>query len=287
MLESTFVFRPQTSVYAGGPFPGVLVQTGMTRILYAIAIAAPLLGQTPCAENDNWGNRNRAGHCEIREYTLADTGRLNVDAGTNGGVRVTGSDRSNVLVRARVQTNATTPEEAKALATQVQVQAAPGTVRADGPGNLSDRGWAVSYEVLVPRRSGLTLKAHNGGIGITDVEGEISFETQNGGVTLNRLGGDVKGRTTNGGIKVELAGNTWRGNQLDVQTTNGGINVSMPENYSARFESSTVNGRVHAEIPGANLTKDRNNREVAVTIGSGGPLVRLVTTNGGIHLGKS
>ena len=137
----------------------------MKSILYAIAIAAPLLAQTPCAENENWGNRDRASHCEIREYTLADTGRLTVDAGTNGGVRVTGADRSNVLVRARVQTNATTPEEAKALSTEVKVQATPGMVRADGPANLKDRGWAVSYEVLVPRRSGLTLKAHNGGIG--------------------------------------------------------------------------------------------------------------------------
>jgi hypothetical protein len=259
----------------------------MIRILSAIAIAAPLLAQTQCAETENWGNRDRASHCEIREFTIADTGRLNVDAGMNGGVLVTGSDRSNVLIRARVQTNATTPEEAKALATQVQVQATPGIVRADGPGNLKDRGWSVSYEVLVPRRSGLTLRANNGGIGISDVEGDISFETRNGGVTLNRLGGDVKGKTTNGGVKVELAGNTWRGNQLDVQTTNGGIHVTMPENYSARFESSTVNGRVHSEIPGANLTKDRNNREVAVSVGSGGPLVRLVTTNGGIHLGKS
>jgi DUF4097 and DUF4098 domain-containing protein YvlB len=258
----------------------------MKRILYTFAIAAPLLAQSPCAEN-NWGNGDRAGHYEIREYTIADTGRLNIDAGTNGGIRITGSDRSNVLVRARVQTHATTAEEAKALATQVLVQASPGTVRADGPGNLKDRGWAVSYEILAPRRSGLTLKAHNGGIGISDVEGDISFETQNGGVTLNRLGGDVKGRTTNGGVKVELAGTTWRGNQLDVQTTNGGIHVIMPEQYSARFEGSTVNGRVHAEIPGANLTKDRNNRDVSVTIGSGGPLVRLVTTNGGIHLGKS
>ena len=178
------------------------------------------------------------------------------------------------------------PDEAKALATQVQVQATPGIVRADGPENLKDRGWSVSYEILVPRRSGLTLKANNGGIGISDVEGDISFETLNGGVTLNRLGGDVKGKTTNGGVKVELAGNTWRGNQLDVQTTNGGIHVTMPEIYSARFESSTVNGRVHSEMPGANLTKDRNNREVAVTLGSGGPLVRLVTTNGGHTFGQ-
>ena len=64
---------------------------------------------------------------------------LNVDAGTNGGIRITGADRSNVLVRARVQTNAPTAEEAKNLATQVQVQATPGMIRTSGPEQIRDR----------------------------------------------------------------------------------------------------------------------------------------------------
>ena len=56
---------------------------------------------------------------------------------------------------------------------------------------------------------------------------------------------------------MELAGNTWRGNQLDVQTTNGGIHVNVPESYSARFETSTVNGGVHSDLPGADVAKSK------------------------------
>jgi DUF4097 and DUF4098 domain-containing protein YvlB len=110
---------------------------------------------------------------------------------------------------------------------------------------------------------------------------------QNGGVTLQRLGGDVKGNTVNGGLKVELSGNTWRGNQMDVQTTNGGINVTMPEFYSARVETSTVNGNISTDMPNVQMSKDRRERQQTITLGSGGPLVRLTTTNGGIRLGKS
>lgn len=258
-------------------------------LLFAIALAAPLAAQTvtPCADNENRGGRDRASHCEVREYTLADTGRLTVDSAKNGGIRVTGSDRSNVLVRARIHTNAPTLDEAKGLTPQIQVQATPGNVQASGPENLRDRGWSVSYEIQVPRRSGLNLKAHNGGIGISDVEGEIAFECVNGGVTLARLGGDVRGKTVNGGLKVELAGNTWRGNQLDVQTTNGGIQVKVPESYSARFETSTVNGNVQSDLPGVDVVRLKKERNVSITLGSGGPMVRLVTTNGGIRLGKS
>lgn len=287
LLESFLIFRPQISVYAGTDLQARR-QNGMKRcLLYALAIAAPLAAQSPCPDNQNRGDGNRASNCEIREFTLADTGRLNVDSATNGGIRVTGADRSNVLVRARVQTNAPTADEARALNSQVRVSATPGLVRADGPDSLRDRGWGVSYEILVPRRSGLELKAQNGGITIADVEGTITFETRNGGVNLNRLGGDVRGKTTNGGLKVELAGNTWHGSQLDVQTTNGGIQVTVPDNYSANFETSTVNGGVTSDIPGANVLKSKEDRKVSVTLGSGGPLVRLVTTNGGIRLGKS
>jgi DUF4097 and DUF4098 domain-containing protein YvlB len=258
----------------------------MNRTLfYALAIAAPLAAQTPCQDNQNQ-NRDRS-HCEMWEYTLADAGRLSVDSSTNGGIRIIGSDRTNVLVRAKVQTNAPTAEEAKSLAAMVRIEAVPGSVRANGPQNINDRGWGVSFEVLVPRRSALDLKAHNGGINISDVEGDIQFQAQNGGVTLQRLGGDVKGKTVNGGLTVQLSGNTWRGNQLDVETTNGGINVAIPEAYSARFETSTVNGNVSSDIPNVQINKDRRDRNVSITLGLGGPLVRLVTTNGGIRLNKS
>lgn len=256
----------------------------MKRTLsFALAIAAPLAAEMTCNDNQN-RDRN---HCEIREYKLANAGRITADASTNGGIHVIGSDRADVLVRAKVQTNAPSVEEARSLAAMVRVEATPGNVRASGPQMVNERGWAVSYEIFVPRQSALDLKAHNGGISIADVEGAIQFEAQNGGVSLQRLGGDVRGRTVNGGLKVELAGNTWRGSQLDVQTTNGGINVTLPESYSARFETSTVNGNVSSDIPAVQVTKDRRDRNFSVTLGSGGPLVRLVTTNGGIKLNKS
>lgn len=261
-------------------------------ILFALALAAPLAAQSPCPDNERSNGRSDRGQfCEMREYTLANAGRLDLDAGVNGGIRVVGSDRADVLVRARVQTNAPSIEEARALAGSVRVHATAGNVSVDGPRNLNNRGWGVSFEVLVPRRTSLELKAHNGGINIADVEGDINFEAQNGGVTLQRLAGDVKGRTVNGGLKVELSGATWRGSQLDVATTNGGINVAVPPSYSARFETSTVNGNVSSDVPGVQISGDRRDHErqrnVSVTLGSGGPLVRLVTTNGGIKLNRS
>jgi hypothetical protein len=293
LLPPLLVLLPQISVYAWGPVSRLHVKAGMNRtLLYALALAAPLAAQTPCSDAERDNNRGDRGRfCEMREYTLANAGRLDVDANSNGGIRIVGSDRADVLVRAKVQANAPSLEEARTLAGSVRVLALSGNVRAEGPQNLDQRGWAVSFEVLVPRRTSLELKAHNGGINIADVEGDINFDAQNGGVNLQRLAGDVKGRTVNGGLKVELEGATWRGSQLDVATTNGGINVTVPSSYSARFETSTVNGNVSSDIPGVQISGERRERErqrnVSVTLGSGGPLVRLVTTNGGIRLNRS
>lgn len=233
-------------------------------------------------DDNNRNSDNRQSHCEIREYPLAGVQRLVVDGRTNGGVSVKGSNRNDVLVRAMVQTWAPSAGEARSLAAQVNVQSAGGNVHADAPEFGKERGWAASYEILVPVRMNLALKAHNGGIRISDVWGDISFETVNGGTSLTRLGGNVQGRTNNGGLKIELAGSRWEGNEMNVSTTNGGVSMEVPENYSARIQSRTVNGRVSVDFP-VTVT-GRIGRELDLTLGSGGPLIRAVTTNGGVHL---
>jgi len=235
--------------------------------------------------NDSWGNDRLQNHCEIREQTLPSGGTIDVDAGQNGGVAVKGWDKNEVLVRSRVQTSAPTLAEAEALAKQVIVQTGGLRVRAEGPASQRDYGWWVSYELYVPRHSDLMLASHNGGIAIVDVNGKMEFRALNGGVALRGVGGNVHGSTTNGGLAVELSGDRWDGEQLDVRTTNGGVSMTLPENYSAHLETSTVNGSVNIDFP--ITVQGRITKEISVNLGSGGPLVRAVTTNGGIRVKRA
>ena len=148
-----------------------------------------------------------------------------------------------------------------------------------------DYNWSVSYEVFVPRKSDLNLVSHNGGLSIADVNGNLAFNATNGGVVLRRVGGTVKGGTTNGGLVVELTGDRWDGEALDVRTTNGGIVMSIPENYSAHLETGTVNGNISIDFPVT--VQGRITRELAVNLGSGGALVRAMTTNGGVRIKRA
>ena len=237
---------------------------------------------------DSYENDRLQSHCEIKEQTIPPGSPILVDAGRNGGVTVKGWERNEILVRAKIETRAPTQAEADQLAGAVRIETAALNIRAEGPGPRDDYQWYVSYEIFVPRKSDLSLQAHNGGISLTDVNGRIDFKTTNGGVNLVRVGGNVSGNTTNGGVNVVLTGARWDGEELNITTTNGGVNVLVPDNYSAHLETGTVNGNVSFGFPvNVSLTeRGRMPKDVSVDLGAGGPTVRARTTNGGVRVGR-
>ena len=262
----------------------------LTVVAGVSVLAQQKVGTLTCRDN-NYYNDKLVGNCEIREQTLAPTGAVAIDGRQNGGIAVKGWDQNQVLVRARVQTGAPTAEEAAALGREVKIDVTGAKIQANGPEARQNYHWDVSYEVFVPRRSDLSLETHNGGISINGVNGKIEFDAVNGGVVLKKVGGAVKGSTTNGGLVVELSGDRWDGEALDVTTTNGGVVVSIPENYSAKLETGTTNGGISIDfpIPGQDQAqaRGRNSKQIAVNLGSGGPLIRVMTTNGGVRIKRT
>lgn len=262
----------------------------MTTVLFACSAAAQR-GERSLSCDQNWGGRGDGErHCEMKELPLAASGGvIKVDGRQNGGVSVKGWDRSEILVRAKVEAQAPTESEAHALANQVRIETAGANIYADGPQSNRGEGrnrswWSVSFEVFVPRRSDLDLKAHNGGISIQGVGGAMNFETINGGISLQEVSGNVKGRTSNGGLSVRLSGSRWEGEGMDVRTSNGGVNLLVPENYSAHLETGTVNGGFQLGIPVTVQGKIPVEKQLSTDLGSGGATIRLMTTNGGVSV---
>ncbi len=239
-------------------------------------------GSLACREGQ-WYNDRLSSICEIREQTLAlSGGTIAIDGRQNGGVSVKGWDKNEVLVRARVQTAAPTEAEAGQLAQQIRIETSGAKIFANGPENRRDYHWSVSYEVFVPRRADISAETKNGGISIADVNGKIDFTALNGGVVLKRVCGMVRGSTTNGGLVIELAGDRWDGDSLDVSTTNGGVTMEIPENYSAHLQTGTVNGNISVDFPVT--VQGQITKALTVNLGSGGPMVKAFTTNGGVRV---
>jgi len=237
-------------------------------------------------------SRERALSCEVRESNLGPSGKLTIEPGRNGGITVKGWAQNSVFVRARLEAWGESEAEARNIASQIRVDTAGGRIDATGPdfdGFLASnqyRSWAVSFEIFTPWNTDLTLGSHNGGITISDIRGQIDFQSHNGGVRLTRVAGDVKGETHNGEINVELNGNTWDGRQLELTTHNGGVTLLLPASYSASLETESNRGRLDSDFPVA-VRGRLDDKNLNFNIGSGGPLIKLSTHNGGIRLMKN
>jgi len=167
------------------------------------------------------------------------------------------------------------------------------------------------------------LRSSNGGIHVTNLKGNIDAQTSNGGVEVQDLDGSailktsngrvhaegVKGtleaETSNGGINVHLAKadagrpvklNTSNGsidltvdsaNQNDVyaSTSNAGITVHMLPSIGARLRAHTSNGSINSDFE-VQVQGQISKHSLEGTIGSGGPVLDLSTSNGGIRLEK-
>ncbi len=199
-----------------------------------------------------------------------------------------GEDRTDVLIKACVRSSGTSQSEADSAVknTKIETGSAVKAVNVD-----EDANYSVSYEISVPKRTNLKLTAHNGGIGVSSVQGTTEFETYNGGVSLNYVGGTVKGSTKNGGVSVKLSGNRFNGSGLDVETRNGGVSLLLPSNFSADVETGTVNGGLSSDFKELQIEKtgDRRerNKKISASINGGGPKIRVITTNGGVNIKSS
>jgi hypothetical protein len=230
-----------------------------------------------------WGRGPVGRVCEIRELTVPASGTLSVDAGQNGSIRVTGERRRDAHVRARVQAWGVDEADAERVAAAVTIRS-DGVLRAEGPDRGGRTGWSVTFEVLAPLETDLALETKNGSIAVSQVRGDLQLEAVNGSINLDSVAGNVRGRTTNGGVDANLAGATWEGAGLDLRTTNGGVRLRLPDDYSARLEATTVHGGVDIDFPVT--VQGRMGRELSTTLGDGGPLLRVATTNGGVRVSR-
>ena len=220
--------------------------------------------------------------CEVREVRLPVGQRVSIDGRENGGVHFVGWDRNEVLVRAMVSAGAESRADAEALGKDVKVLTSGDRVYADGPANRRYAQWHVSYEVMVPRKMNLDAVTTNGSVSVNGVEGRMDLEAVNGSIRLVDVAGDVRAETSNGSVSAVLSGPTWRGNFLDLETTNGSVNLDLPRGYNAQLETGTVNGGMDIDFPVT--VQGTIGRRITTKLGTGGPRVRAMTTNGRVRI---
>lgn len=261
-----------------------------TAIVLLSGAAMSVSGQEEPSSAAEWLERCRSQesrrterHCEVREERMAaPAGVLQVNARPNGGINVVGWDRNEVLVRARIQVQARTADAATRIASEIRLLAAGSEISASGPDRRGRESWSVSYDVFVPRGQELNLRSTNGGLRVVDVSGRLDMQTINGGITLDGVSGGITARTNNGGVRLALAGGEISPDGLDIRTTNGSVRLALPEGVNAHLDARTTNGGMTVDFP--IQVQGRLGKSLSTDLGSGGPTIRAVTTNGSVRV---
>ncbi|MDZ7639657.1 MAG: DUF4097 family beta strand repeat-containing protein [Bryobacterales bacterium] len=158
--------------------------------------------------------------------------------------------------------------------------------------------------ITVRRSEGpLVADTSNGSIQISDTKGDLRLDSSNGRIEAEDVVGTVSADTSNGSIRVSLAepapGETLRfdtsngsievtmkryaANPMILDSSNGSITLRIPENINAMIAAETSNGGIQTDFPitvSGKITKNSLNTQ----LGSGGPAIKLDTTNSSVRL---
>jgi len=62
------------------------------------------------------------------------------------------------------------------------------------------------------------------------------------------------------------------------------VSLTIPRGYNARLETGTTNGGMRLDFP--ITVQGLIDKHIHTQLGSGGPLVRVITTNGGVRISE-
>jgi DUF4097 and DUF4098 domain-containing protein YvlB len=139
------------------------------------------------------------------------------------------------------------------------------------------------------------LTTAGGDVECQGATGTVEATTAGGDLKLAAISGALTARTAGGDIVADLVPG---GKDSSIETAGGDIQISLPANVSARVEAVIhVEGRwsrakeeyeIRSDFTAASHGADEGAREIRAVyqLGSGGPLIRLETTNGNITINK-
>jgi DUF4097 and DUF4098 domain-containing protein YvlB len=153
-------------------------------------------------------------------------------------------------------------------------------------------------------RGDVEATTSNGGVELTEVLGRTVVKTSNGGIRASQVKGTFDVQTSNGGIRAELMdaepGRPVRlassngsieltmnrlENDIEASTSNSSITVRLPAAVAATLKAHTSNSSISSDFEVA-ARGEVSKTHLEGTIGGGGRMVDLSTSNGSIKLVK-
>lgn len=253
----------------------------LRRRLLPLALLLPVVATTACnlqistdvEAKDQW----------TRSYPISASGSLSIVTG-NGKVVVETADIKTIEVWAERIVKAGTEEAANELlkAIDMHEEATADRVSIDGStkGLNIRTSRRINYVVRVPKTVAVTLESSNGDISVTGLTGAFRASASNGRIIGTDLGGSAHVSTTNGIIELTMAAVT---GDVAAETTNGQVTVTIPRDTNASLSARVTNGEISHENLDVQVT-ETSRRRFDGRLGTGGPSIRVETTNGAVRI---
>ncbi len=126
---------------------------------------------------------------------------------------------------------------------------------------------------------------NNAELTASNAVGPVTLTTFSRNITLDRVAGDVFVTNKNGSVDVTSAPPL---SNVTVENRNGSVSITIPEQSSFAYQFDATNGDIQTDfsqidVPEGGLQK----KTVSGTVGNGGPLLRIATTQGDVSLKKA
>jgi DUF4097 and DUF4098 domain-containing protein YvlB len=169
-----------------------------------------------------------------------------------------------------------------------------------GPARLRTSNGSIHVQDL---NGNLDAVTSNAAVELMNVSGDATVHTTNGHVHADQLTGTLDAGTSNAGIQAVIAESN---RPVRLDTTNGSVELQLPKDFSSDVHISSSNAGITVRAPGqpnARVSAHTSNASISCdfdvkgdvtrektrlegTIGAGGPIFDLSTSNGGIRLLK-
>jgi DUF4097 and DUF4098 domain-containing protein YvlB len=125
---------------------------------------------------------------------------------------------------------------------------------------------------------------NNAELNASNAVGPVTLTTYSRNITLDRIAGDIFVTNRNGSVDVTSAPPL---SSVNIENRNGSVSVTVPEDSSFAYQFDAANGDIQSEfnqikIPDGGLQK----KTVSGTVGNGGPLLRITTSQGDVAIKK-
>src|SRR5260370_2964874 len=167
-----------------------------------------------------------------------------------------------------------------------------------GPARLKTSNGHVEVSRL---KGPLNAETSNGPVELQDIDGAADVHTSNGHIraegirgslgaststssihaTIEKVDGSVRAQSSNGAIDLTLPTSTQ--SAVRAHTSNSGITLHLPGEVNARLSAATSNSSISTDFE-MRMRGEISKHHIEGTLGNGGPLIDLSTSNGPIRL---